>query len=55
MPIIKMPFRIDKKPNGKYKLYNLDKKRYAKKEFKDRATAQKMKKIYMNYDRQKRY
>ena len=50
----KMPFRIDKKRNGKYKLYNLDKKRYAKREFNSRAAAQNMKKTYMNYDTRKR-
>ena len=49
-----MPFRIDKKKNGKYKLYNLDKKRYAKREFNSRQAAQNMKKTYMNYDRKKR-
>jgi len=51
---IKMPFRIDKKKNGKYKLYNLDKKRYAKREFNSRQAAQNMKKTYMNYDRRKK-
>lgn len=49
-----MPFRVDKKPNGKYKLYNLDKKRYAKKEFNSRQSAQNMKKAYMKYDQRKK-
>ena len=44
-----MPFRIDKKPSG-YKLYNLDKKRYAKPTFKTRQAAVNMKKTYMKYD-----
>ena len=48
-----MPFRIDKTKNGKYKLYNLDKKRYAKREFNSRSAAQNMKKTYMNYDARK--
>jgi len=48
-----MPFRIDK-VGDKYKLYNLDKKSYAKKSFNSRKAANNMKKNYMNYDRRKK-
>jgi len=48
-----MPFRIDKKSTG-YKLYNLEKKRYAKATFKTRAAAQKAKINYMKYDSRKK-
>ena len=48
-----MPFRIDKKNNG-YKLYNLDKKRYAKPTFKTRQSAMNASKNYSNYDRRKK-
>ena len=44
-----MPFRIDKKPTG-YRLYNLDKKRYAKPTFKTRQSALNAKRNYMSYD-----
>lgn len=47
-----MPFRVDKVKGG-YKLYNLDKKRYAKRTFKTRQAAINMKKTYMNYDKVK--
>ena len=47
-----MPFRVDKTKDG-YKLYNLDKKRYAKKTFKTRQSAVNMKNTYMKYDKRK--
>jgi hypothetical protein len=48
-----MPFRVDKVKDG-YKLYNLDKKQYAKRTFKTRQAALNMKKTYMNYDKSKK-
>jgi hypothetical protein len=48
-----MPFRIDKVKDG-YRLYNLDKKTYAKRTFKTRKAALNMKKTYMNYDKKKK-
>ena len=49
-----MPFRLDKKKNG-YRLYNLEKKRYAKPTFKTKQSALNMKKTYMKYDNKKKY
>ena len=43
-----MPWRIDK-VNGKYKLYNLDKKLYVNVNFKTRKSASNAKKNYENY------
>jgi hypothetical protein len=48
-----MPFRIDKTDKG-YRLYNLEKKTYAKRTFKTRQAAVNMKKTYMNYDKTKK-
>tara|TARA_Y100001938_G_scaffold149434_1_gene236217 strand:+ start:7965 stop:8120 length:156 start_codon:yes stop_codon:yes gene_type:complete len=44
-----MPWRIDKIEDNKYKLYNLDKKKYVKKTFKTRKAASNTKKNYENY------
>jgi len=46
-----MPFTIKKQKDGKYKLYNLEKKRYTKKSFKTKQSALNMKKVYMKYDK----
>ena len=48
-----MPFRVDKTDKG-YRLYNLEKKTYAKRTFKTRQAAVNMKKTYMNYDKKKK-
>ena len=48
-----MPFRVEKTDKG-YRLYNLDKKTYAKRTFKTRQAAVNMKKTYMNYDKKKK-
>ena len=49
-----MPFRIVKKKNN-FKLYNLEKKRFVKRTFKTKESATKMKKVYLNYDKKKKY
>ncbi len=48
-----MPFKVVK-VNDKYKLFNLDKKQYAKKTFNSREAANNMKRVYMSYDKRKR-
>ena len=48
-----MPFAIQKVGTG-YKLYNLEKKTYAKRTFKTRQSAANTKKVYMNYDKKKK-
>ena len=45
-----MPFRVDKVKEG-YKLYNLEKKQYAKRTFKTKASAINMRRTYMRYDK----
>ena len=47
-----MPFKIVKQ-NTKFRLYNLDKKKYTKTKFNSRKSASNMKKTYMNYDKRK--
>ena len=47
-----MPFKVTKVKDG-YKLYNLEKKQYAKRTFKTRQAAINMKKTYMAYDNKK--
>ena len=47
-----MPFKVVKTKDG-YRLYNLDKKQYAKKTFKTRQAAINMKNNYMRYDARK--
>tara|TARA_R110000850_G_scaffold10504_5_gene37391 strand:+ start:1580 stop:1771 length:192 start_codon:yes stop_codon:yes gene_type:complete len=44
-----MPFQIKKQPDGKYKLYNLHKKEYAKASFKTKESAAKQGINYMRY------
>ena len=46
-----MPFSVKLQKNGKYKLYNLEKKRYTKKSFNTKQSAINMKKVYMKYDK----
>ena len=48
-----MPFKVVK-VNDKYKLFNLDKKQYAKKTFNTREAANNMKRTYMSYDKRKK-
>ena len=48
-----MHFAIQKVVTG-YKLYNLEKKKYAKRTFKTRQAASNTKKVYMNYDKKKK-
>jgi hypothetical protein len=48
-----MPFRVDKTKDG-YRLYNLEKKQYAKRTFKTRQAAINMKNNYMRYDARKK-
>ncbi len=49
-----MPFKIVKQ-GEKYRLYNLEKKTFSKREFKTRKSAANMKNVYMKYDKQKKY
>ncbi len=48
-----MPFSIHKVKDG-YKLYNLEKKRYAKRTFKTKSAAINMRRTYMKYDKVKK-
>jgi hypothetical protein len=48
-----MPFRVEKTDKG-YRLYNLEKKTYAKRTFKTRQAAVNMKNTYMKYDKTKK-
>lgn len=48
-----MPFKITGSKTKGYRLYNLDKKTYAKRTFKTREAANNMKRTYMNYDKKK--
>tara|TARA_R100001463_G_scaffold134569_1_gene196870 strand:+ start:2090 stop:2233 length:144 start_codon:yes stop_codon:yes gene_type:complete len=47
-----MPFKVVK-DGDKYKLYNLEKKRYVKKEFKSKSSALSASRNYMAYDKRK--
>ena len=47
-----MPFEIRKQGN-KYRLYNLEKKSFAKRDFNTRQSATNMKNVWMNYDKKK--
>jgi len=49
-----MPFKTVKTKSGNYKLYNLDKKKYAKPTFKTKESANNMKAVYMKYDSTKK-
>ena len=44
-----MPFRVDKMKSGKYKLYNLHKKEYAKPVFNTKQSAIKQGENFMRY------
>ena len=48
-----MPFKVTGNKNDGYRLYNLDKKTYAKRTFKTREAANNMKRTYMSYDKKK--
>ncbi len=48
-----MPFKVTGNKNDGYRLYNLDKKTYAKRTFKTREAANNMKQTYMSYDKKK--
>lgn len=48
-----MPFKVTGNKNDGYRLYNLDKKTYAKRTFKTREAANNMKRTYMQYDKKK--
>ena len=48
-----MPFKITGNKKDGYRLYNLDKKTYAKRTFKSREAAENMKRSYMQYDKKK--
>ena len=48
-----MPFAIQKVGTG-YKLYNLEKKSYAKRTFKTKTAAANTRRVYMNYDKKKK-
>jgi len=48
-----MPFEI-RKSGDKYRLYNLEKKIYTKRDFKSRQSASNMKNVYMKYDKKKK-
>ena len=47
-----MPFKI-KKVEEKYRIYNLEKKRFTRGSYKTRASARKVMKNYENYDKRK--
>ena len=49
-----MPFSVRGNKNDGYRLYNLDKKSFAKRTFKTREAAENMKKTYMKYDKKKK-
>jgi len=49
-----MPFSVRGNKNDGYRLYNLDKKSFAKRTFKTREAAENMKKTYMKYDSRKK-
>ena len=48
-----MPFKVTGNKKDGYRLYNLDKKTYAKRTFKSREAAENMKRSYMQYDKKK--
>ena len=50
-----MPFQIRESPDGKFRLYNLHKKKYAKKIFKSRETAISQGLNWMRYRGEKGY
>ncbi len=48
-----MPFTIRGNKKEGYRLFNTDKKEFAKRTFKTREAAENMKRSYMNYDRKR--
>jgi len=48
-----MPFKVTGNKKDGYRLYNLEKKTYAKRTFKTREAANNMKRTYMEYDKKK--
>jgi len=48
-----MPFVVRKQGN-KYRLYNLEKKSFTKREFNTRKSASNMKSVYQKYDKKKK-
>ena len=48
-----MPFQIKKQPDGRFKLYNLHKKEYAKATFKTKEAAAKQGINWMRYRKEK--
>jgi len=48
-----MPFVVRKQGN-KYRLYNLEKKIYTKRDFNTRRSATNMKSVYQKYDKKKK-
>lgn len=49
-----MPFTIKGSKTKGFRLYNTDKKEFAKRTFKSREAAENMKKTYMKYDKKKK-
>tara|TARA_R110001599_G_scaffold15689_1_gene65256 strand:+ start:1045 stop:1257 length:213 start_codon:yes stop_codon:yes gene_type:complete len=50
---LQMPFSIRGNKKDGFRLYNLEKKTFAKRTFKTRQAAENMKKVYMSYDKKK--
>ena len=48
-----MPFKVTGNKKDGFRLYNLDKKEFAKRTFKTREAAENMKKTYMSRDKKK--
>jgi len=49
-----MPFTIKGNKKDGFRLYNTDKKEFAKRTFKTREAAENMKRTYMKYDKKKK-
>ena len=49
-----MPFSVRGNKKDGFRLYNTDKKEFAKRTFKTREAAENMKKTYMAYDKKKK-
>lgn len=49
-----MPWKVVKKKDQDYRLYNLDKKTFVRKKFKSRKTALSARKNYENYYKKKK-
>jgi len=50
---LQMPFSIRGNKKDGFRLYNLEKKTFAKRTFKTREAAENMRKTYMSYDKKK--